>query len=423
MKKNILIYPSGSENAIEIYYAIRNSVHLNVVAATGKTDVSSLIYDSEVHTLPYIQDENFILEINKLIRKESIDFIFPTHDTVALALAKNDEAIDAKIIGSPLLTNQVARFKSRTYEIFRDCSFCPTLIHGQKEINFPIFSKPDIGQGSKGAKIIQTKEEYELLKDHKELLFLEYLPGKEFTVDCFTTKDGTLKFVGARERVEVRMGISFRSQEVSEISEISKIAKEINSRLIFRGLWFFQVKEDQNGKLKLLEISTRAAGTVGFFRHKGVNLPLLSIFDAMDLPVEVEDSNFQVELFRVTTNKYKFKFDFDTVYLDFDDTLIVNGKVQISVISLIYQCKNKGKKIILLTKHEHDILETLGMYCIDPNLFDQIEVLPMHEKKSSYILTKKSIFIDNWYKERQEVYTEHGIPVFDVDAVQSLLKV
>ena len=56
------------------------------------------------------------------------------------------------------------------------------------------------------------------------------------------------------------MGISFKSFEQKLTKEIRSIAEIINEKLKFRGLWFFQLKEDYNGNLKLLEISTRKGG-------------------------------------------------------------------------------------------------------------------------------------------------------------------
>ena len=38
-----------------------------------------------------------------------------------------------------------------------------------------------------------------------------------------------------------------------------------------------------------------------------------------------------------------------------------------------------------------------------------------------FINPEGAIFIDNWYKEREEVKEKFNIPVFDVDTVSSLI--
>lgn len=423
MKKNILIYPCGADNAIEVYKSINHSVHLNVYGANSKESVSDLIFDKPIVELPNIDDIEFIEKLNMLIDSLSIDVIFPTHDAVIYFLSKNESAINCKIIGGELLTNEIARYKKSTYNKFKENDFCPIVYNSISEINdFPVFIKPNIGQGSVGAKKIMLKNQFNGVNED-EYVITEYLPGKEFTVDCFTDKNGELLFSFARERYEVRNGVSCLNIEGSEViqEEVLRIAKEINEQLLFNGLWFFQVKEDFNGKLKLLEICTRIATTMAFARYKGVNLPLLSIFSNIGYEVKTLVTNQSVKLFRYSDTKVKFDFDYDNVYLDFDDTLILNDKICLNAIAFVYQCLNRNKGVFLITKHQYDIFETLEKYKIPTSLFREIIVIPMDEPKYKYIIHNKSIFIDNYYFEREEVYKNLGIPVFDVDLIDSLI--
>lgn len=421
MKCNVLVYPSGAENAIEIYYSIRESIHINVIPASAKDDHSQLIYSNPVEYLPYIQSEDFIEKLNELIEREKINFIFPTHDTVALFLSEKKDLIKCEVITSDYYTNYVCRYKKQTYEVFKDLRFCPKVYYELlNEEEYPIIVKPNVGEGAKGVKLLNSRAEHAALFGNNDLIFVENMPGKEYTIDCFTNRQGELQFTGPRQRVEIKMGISFRSTEIKAKERFVEIAEQINKKLKFHGLWFFQLKEDENGELKLLEISTRAAGTMGFYRHKGVNLPLLSIFDALGYKVSIQENNYDIELFRSTKNRYKYSFNFKKVYLDFDDTLVQDGKVNLDVISFIYHCKNSGKQIYLITQHAFDIDQTLEKYSISKGLFEKIVLLKPNENKSDFIDPDQAIFIDNWYKIRKEVFDKHNIPVFDVDVVNSL---
>lgn len=422
MRHKVLIFPSGAENALEINEAIKHSVHVQVIPGSGRNDYSELIYEEAVRQLPLLHDCNFIMELNKLIEQEGIELIFPTDDTAALVLTENKEKIRAKIISASHHTNLVCRYKSKTYDLFKNDFFCPTVYHDiEKEHVYPIFAKPNVGQGAQGVQVVKDVHEHQKLSSNENLLFVEFLPGKEYTIDCFTNRGGQLIFVGPRERAAVKMGISFKSYEVELTDEIRQIANIINSKLKFRGLWFFQLKEDNYGKLKLLEVSTRTAGTMGYFRHKGVNLPLFSVYDALDMDVEINKAQFDVTLFRTTRNKYKYNFKYSYVYLDYDDTVIVNGKVNRDVMAFVYQCKNNGVKVYLITKHGDHVHHSLRNYYIDPGIFDKIIPLHLDDKKSDFIQEQDAIFIDNWYKERKEVREKHGIPCFDVDIVESLI--
>lgn len=422
MRNRVLIFPSGAENALEINRAIKHSLHVEVIPASGRDDYSELMYEEKVRKLPFITDPNFINQLNALVEKEDIKLIFPTDDTAGLVLSENAEKIKAKVISADYFTNDICRFKKKTYTLFKKEKFCPTIYdHILSAGQYPIFSKPDVGQGSQGVMVIENQQIHKEFIENENTIFLELLPGKEYTVDCFTDRHGNLLFTGARERAEVKMGISFKSLEYALTDEVLQIAEKINEKLNFRGLWFFQLKEASDGKLKLLEISTRTAGTMGYFRHKGVNLPLFSVFDALDMDVEIKKQNFNVTLFRTTCNKYKYDFTYSSVYLDYDDTIIINGKVNKDIMSFIYQCKNNNIKTYLITKHSFDVHQSLKKYHIDSNIFDKIISLQIDEKKSDFIEDLDSIFIDNWYKERKEVNEKKGIPCFDIDIVESLI--
>src|SRR5690606_8233622 len=133
------------------------------------------------------------------------------------------------------------------------------------------------------------------------------------------------------------------------------MASLINDKIEFRGAWFFQVKENSAGELSLLEVASRLGGSSSLFRNIGVNFALLSIFDAFNQKVKVFFNDYEIELDRALSNKYKVGIQFKNVYIDFDDCLLFTDKVNTSLIALIYQFLNEGKKIILITKHERNI--------------------------------------------------------------------
>ena len=44
-KINILVFPAGSEIAIEIYHSLKYNLHVEIFGASGKADHSKFIYD------------------------------------------------------------------------------------------------------------------------------------------------------------------------------------------------------------------------------------------------------------------------------------------------------------------------------------------------------------------------------------------
>lgn len=424
MKKNILIYPCGADNALEIYESLRYSLHLNVYGGNSQNSIADLLLENDVIYLPNISDDNFINEINKVIQDYQIDLIFPTHDDVVYYFSQHEDKIDTKIVGADKQINEICRYKSKTYDFFSEKNFIPKQYISLKEIvEFPVFCKPNKGQGSIGAfKINEASKLNESL--FEENVITEFLPGEEYTVDCISDKDNQLLYAFPRKRHLIRNGVSHINKEPEKtIHDVCfSLGKEINEKLKFKGLWFFQVKADSKGQLKLLEICPRMATTMAFDRYKGVNLPLLTVFTYFDMPIEVRIFHKEIELYRYSQTKAMYDFHYDKVFIDFDDTLIINGKVCIDAISFIYQSKNLGKKVYLITKHEYDLQDTLKKYHIAENLFDEIIHMDMNDQKFKYMLKPASIFIDNFYKERKEVFEQTAMPVFDVDGIKSLIK-
>lgn len=431
MRKKVLIYPCGTEIAFEIYNSVKYSTFFEVYGGSSDYDHGHFVYDKLVEKLPFITDNSSREEVSKFnesVKSYGFDFIYPAMDGVLTVFARHREELDAVLVAPDAFTSEAARRKSRTYELLKGIIPLPRL-YKEDEIpeKYPVFTKPDIAQGSKGARRIDTREIYISLRNSEEIsdnLVLEYLPGKEYTIDCFTNLEGRLVYARGRGRNRIKTGISVNTELVSETENkiFWELAEKINSVLHQRGGWFFQLREAENGELKLLEVSARIAGTSAITRNIGVNLPLLTLFTFSGQNIEdIIINDYRIELDRAFANSYRISLEYDRVYIDFDDTLIWNGKVNLRLISFMYQCLNEGKKLILITRHDGDLEEELIKYRLT-NLFDEIIHLNKTEQKSDFIDKTGAILIDDSYGERKEVYEKLGIPVFDVPMTECLMK-
>jgi ATP-grasp in the biosynthetic pathway with Ter operon len=415
---NVLIFPCGKENALELHESLKYNVNVKVFGASSVRDHGALVYENYIGDVPYIQAPGFITAFKQIIKTHKIDVVIPTHDTVTLFFAEHKSFFECTIVCPELDAALVCREKLKTYALFKDCNFVPRIYQQNDAIEFPVFLKPNIGEGSKYAMRCETQEKLETaIGNNPELIICGYLPGKEFTVDCFTNYKGELLFAGPRLRNRVQMGIAFNSTTHPLTNEIEQIAATINERIRFNGLWYFQLKEDADKNLKLLEVSARVSGTMVVYRMTGVNFGLLSVYNALGKDVSILKNNFEVELDRCLHNRYVINIDFDTIYIDYDDTIIVNEKVNDMAMQFIYQMLNNQKKIVLLTRHAGDLSNHMAKFRIAPNLFDAIHHLTESEQKTDYIANNKAIFIDNAFAEREAVFKTKGIPVFDVDAI------
>ena len=427
MRKNVLIYPSNAFNAEEIYYCLRDSLRYKPILGNHGSAHCEFLTQDFYHDFPLITEDNFFSYLNAFIDEKNIEFIIPTHDTVADFLANNQEKFKAILVCSDARTANICRHKRKTYELFSDCSFVPTVYTAKEDICYPVFAKDDIGQGGKGSGVAADRAELDALTEGNQdvdYVFTEYLPGEEITVDCFTDRHRVLQFWQPRLRKTVLSGMSGFACLYPKTDEIAMLADTLNNRVHFRGYWYFQCKKDAAGHFKLMEIATRFAGTFSVSKNLDVNLPLLALTDLEGLDVKIVPNHYEIESSRGYQNFYRINYPYDHVYIDFDDTIAYQReKYIVPTMAFLFQCLNKGIKITLLTRHAYDIRKTMDKLFIDSRIFDSIIEVEEGKRKSDYIKVKQhAIFVDNSFAERLDVKEHIGIPTFDVCNLDCLLE-
>ncbi len=419
-KRNVLVFPAGTEIGLEIYSALKHCKEVNVFGANQDISNHAKFVFPHYHLLPSIHDSAWLDAFVALVQQMQIDYIFPAYDDVIVALSEVAGLIPATIISSPATACRVTRSKSATYRALFDKVRVPhTYASHDVEGNYPVLVKPDRGQGSQNVYRVSTPDElHNALSMVRDPIICEYLPGDEFTVDCFSDREKGLLFSGVRIRSRIRNGIAVNTATV-ELPEAMDMAAIIGEALELRGAWFFQLKRAADGQLVLLEVAPRISGSMATHRVLGVNFPLLSIFEHERLPLKIAPIHAEIEMDRALCNRYHHKIQFGTLYVDLDDSLILDGEVNLSVIRLIYQCLNKGKKVSLITRHKGDLAATLARYRLQ-GLFDEIIQVPSGALKSEYIKEPDAILVDDSFSERMDVITQCEILAFDSSMIELL---
>lgn len=419
----VLVFPAGEINSVELHDALATCVNIRLFGASSTERHGSFVFQNYIGGLPNIREQGFIEAFNTILKKNKIDVVIPTHDDVALFMAKNRTKLKALILTADEKTNEICRDKLETYKEFADCSFCPDVFDFPKE--YPAFIKPRKGQGSVGARMLMGSGDLPSEEEKQNFVICEYLPGEELTVDCFTDCEGNLQAVLPRSRQRIFGGVSVRASREQLTQELKDMAVCLNERMGFLGLWYFQVKQDRSGYYKLMEISTRCAGTMCLSRALGVNLPLLSVYAALGKKTEVLINKYNMIVDRTLISRYRTDLEYRRVYIDLDDTILIKGQVNLQLIRFLYQCVNQGKEIILITRHgadhEDSVEAALRTHKIAPELFDDIVELDFNVSKNTVIDPMGAIFIDNSFAERKAVYEKLEMPVFDVDGIEALL--
>ncbi|MFD3271565.1 hypothetical protein ACE3MS_15710 [Paenibacillus dendritiformis] len=237
-----------------------------------------------------------------------------------------------------------------------------------------------------------------------------------YTIDCFTDEDGQLLFARGFKEITSSEGRVLAPVSVC----FNSIAESLKDSYKLRGYWHFQILDCGMEGKKVTSISSLPSKGIGLWRGRGVNIPLLSIYHAMGNPLGLIEKDLKVK--GVTTNKtyYYVDIQYERVYIDLDDTIVIQGQLNKVAISFIIQCINRNISVHLISKHRGDICQYLKQYRIE-QLFDSIIWLNSEERKSDYIVPEGSIFIDDAYRERKEVHSVLEIPTFDVASIPLLI--
>lgn len=417
----VLVFPGGTEIGLEVQRALGQCKNVRLYSAGLAVSNHAPYVFARHFELPSIHDDAWIDSLNALIDEHGIDYVYPAYDDVLVSLSVNAQRIHARIIASPPATCRLTRSKSATYAHLRHVVPVPRQYASLDVVDrYPVFVKPDKGQGSQGTHLVHDEAQLrDVLAAAQDAIVLEYLPGDEFTVDCFTDRDAGLVFCQGRQRLRVRSGISMHSRPAHD-DAFRRYAEAIGRELTFYGAWFFQLKRARSGEYKLLEIAPRVAGTMALHRVLGVNFPLLSIYEHERVPISIMTNDAAVEIDRALVNRYRHNISYNTVYVDLDDTLVIHDKVNTDLVRFLYQCINLGKRLVLLTKHGAELAVILQTHRLT-GIFDQLIHLRMTEAKADHIGSTGAIFIDDSFSERKAVRDRLGIPTFDCSMLELLL--
>jgi len=423
---NVLVFPCGTEIANEIINSLENHKYFKLKLASSEEKSYCNFRNQNISILPYVTDKNFVDSLNEVIQLQKIDFIIPAHDDVAYKLSQIESLIEADIIGQSQNINEIVRFKDKTYKYFEDILPIAHIYTKESDIKFPIFVKPKRGQGSQDSFLIKDIVEFEAFKSKytiDDFVWMEYLDGDEYTIDCFSDS-GNLLYAGGRTREKMTRGISIQSTFVVDkelTQQFQAYAQTISQQLQMHGLWFYQMKLDTNGNLKLLEIGPRVSGTMMLNRARGINFVELALFQKLGYNIDIVYNDIEVSLARALVPRYKTDIVYDNLYIDFDDTLFLEEKyINTNLIKLIFQAKNENKNVYLITKNKkNNLTKALHKFGIS-HVFDDIIHISDTDKKVNY-MKENSILIDDSFQERKEAIL-NGYYAFGNDAIDILLK-
>ncbi|WP_299362322.1 ATP-grasp domain-containing protein [Winogradskyella sp.] len=268
--------------------------------------------------VPRLDDNLYINKLLDLCKDNQIGLIIPTIDTELLMLSKhqNDfEAVGVKILISDVPFIQKCRDKREIHRFFESHHIRVAKEFSKTNYQLPLFIKPTDGSRSVDTFIVEKEEDFtEYHFENDKLMFLEYLDHKaydEYTCDLYYAKDGQLKCVVPRKRIEVRDGEVYKA-----LTKRNALADFITSNLNYiegaRGgfaVQFFVNKSDET-IVYGIEVNPRFGGGYPLSYLAGANFPKWIIEEYL-LDNTIED---------------KFNsWESDLLMIRYDDEVLVHG--------------------------------------------------------------------------------------------------
>jgi len=333
----VLLTASGAPGWVPIYKCLKtnNERKIEVYGCDVSKHTAGSYYAKKHFQVEMGSEPNFTSHLLDIAKKENIDIILPIADPELLPLAENIELFKKNNIKVAISSHQslkIATNKLKLFEFLQNKNLSSPKYFKVKSLaeflkaldslgypKEPVCFKPINSYGSRGFRILDSKKNfYHLLFNEKpqniytsldelkniflknisfpELLVMEYLPGKEYTVDIFMDK-GKIIYIIPRLRLKMKQGITVEGI-VEKNKEIISLSKKIISKLGMNYCIGIQARYDKKGIPKILEINSRLQGTTIISYGAGINLPYFTVKSCLGEEIPKAKINFGVHMYR-----------------------------------------------------------------------------------------------------------------------------
>ena len=312
----VLVTASGAPGAPGIIKSLRlnGERKIRIVATDMNPDSYGLFVAEKGYVVPPGASTEYIPRMLEIAEKEEVDVLLPLSTYELMPLSKNKakfERIGTKVIVSDPKPLEIAINKGKLYEFLRkkeiptpDAIMVNSLAEFERAVfklgypDVPVCVKPQISKGGRGFRILKKDiDKVDLLINYKpdntittlediisileianpfpKLVVMEYLPGKEYSVDLLV-KGGEPLITIPRSRDLTKLGISFIGT-VEDNKEIREMANKIVRAIGLDYNINLQLKYSSEGIPKIIEVNPRVSGTIVLCTGAGVNMPYLGV--------------------------------------------------------------------------------------------------------------------------------------------------
>jgi len=250
------------------------------ILATDSSSLSAGFFMADINEIiPQADEHSFLDRLFQIVKMYQVEVLMPSSGSDIYPYSENRKQLaemGAEAIVSDRDKLEICRDKMLTFQTLSNKFVLPfTTAESDKIDTFPVLAKPRFGKGSRG--IVKIDDESDLryiISKRDDLVFQEYLPGTEYTVDVLSDLDGKPIIAVPRIRMQTKAGISTKGRVLRDPAlemDCMKIAELVG----IRGPCCMQMKESAEGRLKLIEINPRMGGGTIFTSLAGANFPAM----------------------------------------------------------------------------------------------------------------------------------------------------
>ncbi len=311
-KFNVLLTGSGAPGTKGTVYSLKKMKKLNLIVGVDKNNILSTDkICNKFYKIPSTEDKDYLKQLLNISKINNINLILPqtTKENVFLSNNKNYfKKNNIEILTSNYQSIKVANDKYNTNKELQKLGFkTPKIIkistrdeviENLKFFQYPskkIVLKPRNSFGKRGFLILSEKKivfknfinekDYQLTtnietfkklfpKKLPDMLMMEYLPGKEYSVDMYVGKKQIFSI--PRVRKTIRSGIS-HSTYLEKNNYLIRLSTLFARYINYQGILGMQFKENFNGKPMILECNPRVQGSMVISTISGANLIKMAI--------------------------------------------------------------------------------------------------------------------------------------------------
>jgi carbamoyl-phosphate synthase large subunit len=251
--------------------------------------------------VPSVKSLNYTSALLDVVGSNRVDLLVPVTDLDLRVLARHrqeyQEAGCTVAIASEK-TILLCRDKVKTFRILKEGGLMSIVTLALEEFLrrpfYPCFVKPIRGSGGFGAAVVQNEKQMQahIATFGGQLAVQEYLPGQEFTIDVYRTRQGLVRSVVPRQRLAVRSGEVEKGLTVRDEGLIQAAAKLASLMDDLWGVFCCQCRRGKDGVPRFFEINPRFGGGVTLSIAAGANMPLYLLQEVLGLPITAEMGKF-----------------------------------------------------------------------------------------------------------------------------------